>query len=80
MLSNTIVKWSHLQYTPIIEFYEQGSNIRGPQTNFYCFSAVLVWYTSNFEKYVGARKWTNIGIRSLRSEQTGDNEDRKEFQ
>jgi|LakMenEpi03Aug12_release.lakeMendotaPanAssembly.Ray.scaffolds.fasta_scaffold1366901_1 hypothetical protein len=52
MLFNTIFKWSYLLYAPIIEFYEQASH--KPQTNFYCFSAVLERPSSNFEKYVGA--------------------------
>ncbi len=54
MLSNTI----RLKcYSPILlrDFYEQANHIRGPRTNFYCFSTVLEQSFSNLEKYIGAR-------------------------
>jgi hypothetical protein len=38
---------------------------------FYCFSAVLEWSFSNFEKYIGARP---LGFICLLSEPIGNNE------
>ncbi len=51
-LSNTISEWSNLQS---ISFLWTSKLYSRAAYKFYYFSAVLEWYFSNFEKYIGAR-------------------------